>query len=76
MRTSERGIKLIKKYETLKLSAYQDAAGIWTIGYGHTNGVQRCDRVNETGATEMLKEDLTWAESRERTETELHTGAV
>jgi lysozyme len=26
---------LIKKFEGLNLNAYQDVAGIWTIGYGH-----------------------------------------
>ena len=36
MKTSVRGIALIKKWEGLELEAYQDIAGVWTIGYGHT----------------------------------------
>lgn len=34
-------IALIKQYEGLKLTAYQDSVGVWTIGYGTTsiNGV-------------------------------------
>ncbi len=34
-------IALIKQYEGLKLTAYQDTGGVWTIGYGTTsiNGV-------------------------------------
>ena len=36
MRTSENGVELIKRFEGLELEAYQDIAGIWTIGYGHT----------------------------------------
>ena len=36
MKTSARGIELIKQFEGLELEAYQDIAGIWTIGYGHT----------------------------------------
>ncbi|MGZ3752843.1 MAG: lysozyme [Mucilaginibacter sp.] len=36
MKLSEQGIKLIKVFEGLRLTAYRDAAGIWTIGYGST----------------------------------------
>ena len=39
MKTSQRGIELIKKYEGLVLYAYQCPSMVWTIGYGHTNGV-------------------------------------
>ena len=34
--TSQQGIDRIKKFESCRLTAYQDAAGVWTIGYGHT----------------------------------------
>ena len=33
---SAKGISLTKRFEGLKLSAYRDQAGVWTIGYGHT----------------------------------------
>lgn len=36
MKTSPRGVQFIKDWEGLELEAYQDVAGIWTIGYGHT----------------------------------------
>ena len=36
MKLSDQGIALIKSFEGLRLNAYQDAAGIWTIGYGST----------------------------------------
>ena len=38
---SDDAVDLIKKYEGLKLTAYQDSVGVWTIGYGTTsiNGV-------------------------------------
>ena len=36
MKTETRGLALIKQYEGLRLEAYQDSIGIWTIGYGHT----------------------------------------
>lgn len=39
MKTSKRGIELVKKYEGLRLNAYKCPSGVWTIGYGHTAGV-------------------------------------
>lgn len=36
MKTSQAGLNLIKLYEGLKLQAYQDSVGVWTIGYGST----------------------------------------
>lgn len=36
MKLSETGIKVIKNFEGLRLTAYRDIAGVWTIGYGST----------------------------------------
>lgn len=36
MKTSPKGIALIKEFEGLRTEAYKCPAGIWTIGYGHT----------------------------------------
>jgi lysozyme len=36
MKLSENGFKVIKTFEGLRLTAYRDAAGVWTIGYGST----------------------------------------
>ena len=36
MKLSQQGEKLIKNFEGLRLNAYRDAAGVWTIGYGST----------------------------------------
>lgn len=36
MKTSQQGVDLIKKWETLRLVAYLDWGGIWTCGYGST----------------------------------------
>lgn len=35
METSPDGIEAIEDREGLRTTAYQDAAGLWTIGYGH-----------------------------------------
>lgn len=36
MQLSENGYTIIKNFEGLRLSAYRDMAGVWTIGYGST----------------------------------------
>lgn len=59
MKTSDSGIELIKRFEGLELEAYQDIAGIWTIGYGHTGeDVQPGMKISERDAEELLKRDL------------------
>ncbi len=39
MQISKGGIELIKRFEGLRLKAYQDSVGVWTIGYGWTQPV-------------------------------------
>lgn len=39
MQISSKGIDLIKHFEGCSLAAYQDAVGVWTIGYGWTQPV-------------------------------------
>lgn len=59
MKTSENGVELIKRFEGLELEAYQDIAGIWTIGYGHTGSdVQPGMKISERDAEELLRRDL------------------
>ena len=36
MQTSDAGRAMIEGFEGLRLEAYQDVVGVWTIGYGHT----------------------------------------
>lgn len=36
---SQNGVNLIKQFEGLRLTAYQDVSGVWTIGYGWTHAV-------------------------------------
>lgn len=58
MKTSENGINLIKQFEGCRLKAYKCAAGVWTIGYGHTSGVKATDVITQEKAEEYLKTDL------------------
>lgn len=52
------GIFLIKHAEGLRLKAYQDSGGIYTIGYGHTLGVSKDQTTTEAGAEIFLVSDL------------------
>ena len=59
MEASKILIDKLKEFEGLRLDAYQDAAGVMTIGYGHTGSdVRKGDRITAYCATELLKDDL------------------
>ena len=58
MKTSAEGTALIKKFEGCELEAYQCSANVWTIGYGHTKGVEKGDTISKEEAEEMLVEEL------------------
>ena len=58
MKTSQRGINLIKQFEGVRLTAYKCPAGVYTIGYGHTRGVQRGMKITEEEASVYLTADL------------------
>ena len=51
------GLELIKKFEGCRLVAYRCAAGVWTIGYGHTQGVKQGQTCTQKQAEKWLKED-------------------
>jgi lysozyme len=55
---NSKGLDLIKKSEGLKLVAYQDQAGVWTIGYGHTKGVFRGMNITEAQAEAFLLDNI------------------
>ena len=63
MKISEEGKALIKKFEGCKLEAYKCPAGVWTIGYGHTKGVQQGDVWSQDHAEHMLDVELEEYES-------------
>lgn len=63
MKISLNGIAFVKAHEGLRLKAYDDGTGVWTIGYGHTKGVKSGQVVTEEEADVMLRLDLSDAES-------------
>lgn len=55
------GYKLIQQFEGLKLKAYQDSVGIWTIGYGNITyldgkKVKKGDEITREQADLMFKQ--------------------
>jgi len=59
---NDAGLKLIESFEGLRLTAYQDSVGVWTIGYGHTRGVKQGQTITQQQAEAFLQQDLGVAE--------------
>lgn len=58
MKTSENMIVIIKKFEGLRLKAYKCPAGVYTVGYGHTENVYADSEISELMADQILRKDL------------------
>ena len=66
MKISDNGLNLIKKFEGCRLTAYQDAVGVWTIGYGTTNadkaitGTTICQglKISQATADDWLRQSV------------------
>lgn len=58
MRTSEKGLALIRQFEGLRLRAYRDAVNVPTIGYGHTAGVKMGQEITRERAEELLRAEV------------------
>lgn len=64
MKITDLAFQKIKEFEGCRLTAYQDAAGVWTIGYGHTKGVKKGDRWSQYWADETLRKDIEEVEAQ------------
>jgi lysozyme len=64
---NKESLELIKSFEGLVLTAYPDPGSKdgkpWTIGYGHTDGVKKGDKITKEQAEAFLIEDLVHAEN-------------
>ena len=64
MEISQNGLNLIKEFEALRLKPYKCVAGRWTIGYGHTNGVnQNTGPITTEQAEQLLRQDVKYFEN-------------
>ena len=57
MKISNTLLEKLMEMEGCRLVAYRDAAGIPTIGYGHTEGVRMGDRISAAQARQWLRQD-------------------
>ena len=62
MKSTNYALLLIKSFEQLRLNSYLCPAGVWTIGYGHTDGVNQGMLITEKTADAFLKQDIKKAE--------------
>ena len=62
MNISATGLDFIRKHEGLRLKAYRDSGGKWTIGYGSTREVSSSLIITEWQAEVRLHDDVTIAE--------------
>ena len=62
MKSTNYALLLIKSFEQLRLNSYLCPAGKWTIGYGHTDGVNQGMLITEKTADAFLKQDIQKAE--------------
>ncbi|MDE1161930.1 MAG: lysozyme [Acidobacteriaceae bacterium] len=62
MQIGERGLALTKSFEGLRLKAYRDSAGVWTIGYGSTTNVRAGMVITQEEADDRLRSDMATAE--------------
>ena len=55
---SQKGLEFIGGFEGLRLEAYWDSyGGVWTIGYGHTGGVYKGQKITKQQALNYLRSD-------------------
>lgn len=65
---SEKGFNIIRQFEGLRLKAYNDGGGVWTIGYGtikYPDGraVKQGDICTAAQAEAWLKSDCKWVDA-------------
>lgn len=65
MTINNRTLTLISEFEGFRANAYPDPGSRdgtpWTIGYGHTKGVKKGDKVTKAQAKKLLQQDLNTA---------------
>lgn len=63
MTHSQNAVDLVKSFEGFESVAYRDQRDIWTIGYGHTAGVQPDQTITEAQAEVLLSQDMMTADN-------------
>jgi len=69
---NQAGLDLLKNYEGFRSDAYRDLVGVWTIGYGFTQGVKPGDHMTQAeGDARLLKELEQYAPGVDGTDNQL-----
>jgi lysozyme len=56
---NQEGLNMVMSFEGLRLTAYQDSVGVWTIGWGHTGpDVKPGLTITRDKAESLLRQDL------------------
>src|SRR6185437_14712900 len=63
MKHSAVAVALVREFEGCRLTSYQDQGGVWTIGYGHTQGIGPNQVCTEEQALAWLDDDLATADA-------------
>ena len=63
IKLTDKFVKKVAEFEGLRTKAYKCPGGVWTIGYGHTEGVAGATRCDRLQAEAWLREDLAVAAS-------------
>ena len=58
MIASSAALDLIRRFEDCRLISYQDSGGVWTIGWGHTDGVVEGQSISQEMADALLAQDI------------------
>jgi lysozyme len=57
MNLDSAGLGLLKPFEGCRLEAYPDTGGVWTIDYGHIDGVVEGMTISQAQADQLLLSD-------------------
>lgn len=60
---NDEGFKLLTTFEGCRLNAYNDGGDVWTIGFGHTQGVFAGMTITQAQADQFFHKDLEQFES-------------
>lgn len=63
MTHSQTAADLVSSFEGFSATAYQDQNGVWTIGFGHAQGVKQYDVTTKDAALRWLSDDLNTADN-------------
>jgi lysozyme len=63
MKISPTNLAVLMKDEGVRLKAYQDSGGVWTIGFGHTHDVKGGDVITLQQAYAFLYDDMKTVET-------------